>query len=181
MASLLDQAVSVLEALAPTVATAFGGPLAGQAVQFAETALGLTPAATATMQERTDAVAAAIVNATPEQALAFRKMETDFKAHIADLGVELEKISAGDRDSARKMQAETQDWTPRILAMLLTAGYFGVLAWMLRYGIPKDGGGEALLVMLGGLSGAFTAVCAFYYGSSAGSAKKDDAIKALSR
>jgi hypothetical protein len=96
---------------------------------------------------------------------------------MKELDIDLERISSGDRDSARKMQMQTNDWIPRILALLITVGFFGILVWMLIKGMPATGT-EALLMMLGALGTAWTGVVNFYYGSSAGSKAKTDAMAA---
>ena len=98
---------------------------------------------------------------------------------MKELDIDLERISSGDRDSARKMQMQTNDWIPRILALIITVGFFGILIWMLINGMPKNGT-EALLMMLGALGTAWTGVVNFYYGSSAGSKAKTDAMAAKS-
>ena len=84
---------------------------------------------------------------------------------------------SGDRDSARQMQRETKDWVPKLLAIVITVGFFGILVWMLVMGMPQTGT-EALLMMLGALGTAWTGVVNFYYGSSAGSKAKNDLLAA---
>jgi hypothetical protein len=115
--------------------------------------------------------------ATPDQLAALKKIDADFKAHMKELDIDLERIAAGDRDSARQMQSATKDWVPKVLAVVITFGFFGILIWMLLNGMPKTGT-EALLMMLGALGTAWTGVVNFYYGSSAGSKAKTDALTA---
>jgi len=100
---------------------------------------------------------------------------------MRELDIDLERIASADRDSARKREVDTKDWTPRILAWLVTAGYFGVLFYMLTNGLPTTGGSEAMLVMLGTLGTAWGGIMAYYFGSSAGSKEKTDAINKMVR
>lgn len=154
-----------LKSVLPTVATALGGPLAGVAVNFIADKLGL--------EEKTvEAVQAAISGASPEQLVQLKTIDADLEKYFAGLGIKLEEIAAADRASARDREAKTGDsFTPRTLALLVTAGFFGVLGFLLVSGKPATGG-DALLVMLGALGGAWASIISYYFGSSAGSAEK---------
>ena len=161
----------LLGQVAPTLATALGGPLAGLAVKTLSNVLLGT-------EDGTEAdIAKAMQSATPEQLAAIKQIDADFKVRMAELEIDLERIAAGDRDSARKREIQTGDHTPKILAAAITVGFFGILFWMFVYGVPKNGN-EALLLMLGALQTAFTGVIAYYFGSSAGSKAKTDALAA---
>jgi hypothetical protein len=167
--SLLDQFGPLLGQVAPTIATALGGPLAGVAVKtLSNVLLGHEGGSE-------DDVKAAMATASPDQLAALKKIDADFKVQMRELDIDLERIAAGDRDSARKMQVETKDWVPKLLAIVITVGFFGILVWMLVQGMPQTGT-EALLMMLGALGTAWTGVVNFYYGSSAGSKAKNDLL-----
>lgn len=161
----------LLGQVAPTIATALGGPLAGVAVRTLSNALfGHEDASE-------DQVSEALSNATPDQLAAIKKIDADFKVQMKALDIDLERIAAGDRDSARQMQKETKDWTPKALAFFITFGFFGALVWIVVFGIPQTGT-EVILMMLGSLSTSWTGVVQFYFGSSAGSKAKTDALSA---
>ena len=170
--SLLDQFGPLLGQIAPTIATALGGPLAGIAVKTLSSVLLGHEGGTE------EDISAALASASPDQLAALKKIDADFKAHMKELDIDLERIAAGDRDSARQMQTATKDWVPKVLAVVITLGFFGILIWMLLNGMPKTGT-EALLMMLGALGTAWTGVVNFYYGSSAGSKQKTDALTAM--
>jgi len=169
---LLKQFGPLLGQIAPTIATALGGPLAGIAVKTLSSVLLGHEGGTE------EDISAAMASASPDQLAALKKIDADFKAHMKELDIDLERIAAGDRDSARQMQTATKDWVPKVLAVVITLGFFGILIWMLLNGMPKTGT-EALLMMLGALGTAWTGVVNFYYGSSAGSKQKTDALTAM--
>ena len=168
---LLKQFGPLLGQLAPSIATALGGPLAGVAMKTLSSALFGNEDGTE------EQISAAMASATPDQLAAIKKIDADFKVQMKSLDIDLERIAAGDRDSARQMQRETKDWVPKVLAIVITLGFFGILIWMLLNGMPKTGT-EALLMMLGALGTAWTGVVNFYYGSSAGSKAKNDLLAA---
>jgi hypothetical protein len=168
--SFSDSARRIISTVAPLLGGALGGPLGAAAGSFIAKELGAGDP---------KAAEAAILSGDPQTLLALKKVETDFRQHLADLGVEEEKIAADDRASARAREMALKDWTPMILAFGITLGFFSVLGWMLHGGVPKDGGGEALLVLLGSLGTAWTGIVAYYYGSSAGSASKSDALNKI--
>lgn len=159
----------LLSQVAPTIATALGGPLAGVAIKTLSTALfGHEDASE-------DQISEAMATASPDQLAAIKKIDADFKVQMKSLDIDLERIAAGDRDSARQMQQNTKDSTPKILAYFITFGFFGALVWILVFGLPQTGL-EVILMMLGSLSSSWTGVVQFYYGSSAGSKAKTDAL-----
>ena len=167
--NLLKIAGPLLEQVAPTIATALGGPLAGLATKTLSNVLFGHEEGDA------DAISAALQGAGPDQLANLKKIDADFKSKMKELDIDLERIAADDRDSARRREMALGDHTPKILAAAVTIGFFGILFWMFVNGVPKNGN-EALLLMLGALQTAFTGIIAYYFGSSAGSKAKDNLL-----
>jgi hypothetical protein len=152
----------VLEQIAPTVATALGGPLAGMAVAAVSKALDIEP------EKVQDVIQAGKL--TAEQVAGLKQAEMDLQKQAAELNLDFAKLAAGDRDSARKMQTSVHSWLPPVLALGVTWGFFGILvALMLGYTHQN----AEIDIMLGSLGTAWTGVIAFYFGSSASSQSKD--------
>lgn len=162
----------LLQQIAPTIATALGGPIAGMAVKTLSTAIF-------GHGDGTEAdISTAIAEANPETLAKIKQIDADFKVRMKQLDIDLEKIASDDRDSARGREMVVRDWTPRILAAGVCCGYFFVLMWMFNKGMPPSGA-EAMLMMLGALQTGFTGVLSYYFGSSAGSRAKDNALTNL--
>lgn len=162
---------SIVGAVAPGLATALGGPLAGAAVAaLSNKLLG--------RDDGTEAdVAAAVSAGGPDALLAIRQADLAFATRMRELDIDVERLHQADRADARQREVKTGDhWTPRALAAAVTVGFFAALAWLLYAGMPASGG-EALLVMLGALGGAWGTIVAYYFGSSAGSARKDEILR----
>lgn len=159
----------LIGSVAPTIATALGGPVAGMAVKAISGALFGHDSATE------EDIRTVLANPTGDQLAALKKIDADFAVQMKALDIDLERIAAGDRASARDMQKETKDWIPRALAVSVTVGFFAILLYMLVYGLPTTGN-EALLLLLGALQTAWGGIIAFYFGSSSGSQQKDKMI-----
>ncbi|CAB4127135.1 hypothetical protein UFOVP78_52 [uncultured Caudovirales phage] len=171
----LKGVVPIIQTVAPTIATALLGPAAGMAVQALSTALLGKPDGTAAD------VGAALATATPDQLLALRKEDNDFKARMRALDIDLARISAGDRDSARQREAKTGDsLTPRMLALTVTVGFFSVLGYVITKGVPAQGG-EAVLILLGTLGGGWMTMLAYYFGSSSGQQEGAERLASLAQ
>ena len=169
----MEQLLNLVRTVAPSIASAVGGPLAGMATKAISEALLGKP------DGSEEELLQAATKATPEQLLALKKAENDFALQMRELDIDLERIAGADRDSARNREIKTKDLTPKILAAGITVGYFGVLFYMLTHGLPTTGGSEAMLVMLGTLGTAFGGVMAYYFGSSAGSKEKTEALNRM--
>ncbi len=156
----------MLATVAPTVATALGGPLAGMATRAI--AAKLLPNADATSDE----VEAALAVASGADLAKLKQLEQEFKTQLREADIQLESIAAYDRASARERQTSMRDWTPSVLGLAIIIGFFGVLAYIFRFGLP-DEGSEVLLLMVGALGAMTSQVGNFFFGSSAGSKAKD--------
>jgi hypothetical protein len=170
----VEALLNLVKTVAPSIATAVGGPLAGMATRAISEALLGRPDGT------DEELAEAAKNATPEQLLALKQAEQDFTVRMRELEIDIERIDAADRGSARDREVKTGDWTPKALAGAVTLGFFGVLGYMIAYGLPSQGG-EALLVMLGTLGTAWGGIVSYYFGSSAGSKEKSEAMSRMVR
>lgn len=166
---------SLVENLAPTIATCVGGPLAGTAVTALEKVFGLTPGSNDTQTQRTDALASAIAGATPEQLANIRKADQDFQVQMASLGFKnkeaLAALSVQDVEGARDMQKNTRSWVPPVLTLAITAGFFGLVAAMMFCNIP-DANKAIFYSLVGSLGTAWLATIHFWFGDTNSSADK---------
>ena len=163
---------SIVGTVAPALATALGGPLAGMAVGAIGKAIGLEDA-------NEEAIAKAVKNASPEQLLAIKKAEQDFKVKLEELDVNLERIHAHDRASARDREVKTGDvWTPRILAALALMGFFALVGFIVSTNMENMSAQQGTLIgtCLGyAVNLAKDAYC-YYFGSSKGSEEKNNLL-----
>jgi hypothetical protein len=160
-----------------SAAASLGGPFGVMAASVVGKAIGADKPPDGTSEGITNAIATAM--ADPAQRAALVKADQDFQAQMAELGYknveDLEQIAADDRGSARQREMTLKDKVPAVLAATVTVGFFGVLLFMLHYGLPKEGH-DALLVMLGSLGSAWGGVITYYFGSSAGSDRKTELL-----
>jgi hypothetical protein len=163
----------LVKSIAPTIGTALGGPLGGVAGLALTKALGISDESA----KDDTAMAAAVQGASPDQLLSLKKADQDFALQMQKLGFQnieaLEAIAAGDRANARDREIKTQDWVPKALGIAITFGFFGLLYYLMKYDVPKDNK-DVLNIMLGSLGSAWMGVVTYYFGSSAGSARKTE-------
>jgi len=154
-----------LKQVAPTIATALGGPLAGLAVEAVSKAIGIDP------KDVTKTIAEGKL--TADQIAQIKTAELAMATRAQEMGLDFEKIAVDDRKSARQMQATTQSFIPGLMAIAVTIGFFGILVGLMTEHFKTS---DALMLMLGSLGTAWTGIIAFYFGSSAGSQKKDELL-----
>jgi hypothetical protein len=160
-----------LKTLAPLLGTALGGPLGGAAAAFIGDKLGL--------HEKTiEAVTAALTSGTlsPDQLTNIKLAEIEFKKFLETNKIDVLKIEAADRDSARNMMSITKAKTPAVLTYILGLGFFIVLFALFLVPGVKDS--PPLMIMLGVLGAEFSAACKFWYGTTNSSGDKNALLAA---
>lgn len=157
--------MSWLEQIAPGIATALGGPLAGLAVTAISKALGI--------DEKDVQNTIESGKLTSDQLASIKQAEIELQKQANELGLDFEKLATDDRKSARDMQVATKSYIPAVLAIGVTIGFFGILVGLMTDNVTKS---DALLLMLGSLGTAWTAIVSFYFGSSASSQNKDEML-----
>jgi hypothetical protein len=155
-----------LKQIAPTIATALGGPLAGMAVSAISKAIGVDP------EKVGDLISSNKLSA--EQIAQVKLAEIELQKQAQELGLNFEKLEVEDRKSARDMQSVTRSVMPPLLAGAVTVGFFSIMVMMFFNKI--DANNPAILMMLGSLGTAWTGIIAYYFGSSAGSQAKTDLL-----
>ena len=156
-----------LKQIAPTIATAMGGPLAGMAVAAISKAIGVDE----------EKVGDLISNnkLTADQIAQVKIAEIELQKQANELGLNFEALAVDDRKSAREMQATTRSIVPPLLAASVTVGFFAILGGMM-FGKMSVADNTALTMMLGSLGTAWTGIIAYYFGSSAGSQAKTEML-----
>ena len=154
-----------LAQIAPTIATALGGPLAGMAVSAVSKAIGCTP------EEVQNVISNNKLDAT--QVAALQQAELELKKQAQAMNLDFAKLANDDRKSARDMQATTRSIIPPVLALVVTVGFFGILIGLMTKTFATS---DALMMMLGSLGTAWTGIISFFFGSSASSQAKDQLL-----
>ncbi len=154
----------LLGTVAPMLATAVGGPLGGVAMKFlADKFVG----------GDTGKIEDFLLAANPDTLKELKIADMEFKQHMKELDIDLEKIHAGDRDSARDLATKTTIWPQVIISSIYSVGYFFVVGMFMagKIQVPPEHS-----VMFGGLLGVLSAaqiqIMNFWFGSSAGSKDK---------
>ena len=161
-----------LKTIAPTIATAMGGPLAGMAVDAIGNALGMKDA---TKEQVKDLLASGTL--TSDQMASIKQADANLKVRMKELEIDMEKVHAGDRNSAREMAARTGDvWTPRVMALVVFL-VWGAVNYKLFNGTINSDMRELVARALGTLDAVLMAVIYYYYGSSSSSAAKTEAMQ----
>jgi len=164
---------ALIASVAPTIGTALGGPFGGLAAKAALSALGIDAPA----EDAEAKLERAAKDATPEQLLALRQADHEFRAQMRKLDVDLERIAQADRASARRM-AEQRGIVPQVALSVAYSVAYGAVLWAYitgRVQVPADAQAQFSIV-LGVLTAAQAQILNFWFGSSAGSKEKTAAL-----
>ena len=159
--------MSWLEQVAPTIATALGGPLAGLAVTAISKVLGV--------DEKDVQGVIDTGKMSADQIAQIKIAEIEFQKSTQELGLNFETLAVDDRKSARDMQISTHSFVPAILSVLVVTAW-GIIQYFLLTHVIATEMREIIIRILGTLDAALMLVLSFYFGSSSGSQAKDKMI-----
>ena len=150
----MNELLSLIKGVAPTLATIVAGPLGGAAVSALAGKFGVS--------DSVEAVAKAIAG-DPQAAQKLAEMELEYS-----------KLDSADRDSARKREADiatsvSAPWYSKMVTPALALGMFilwGVVNLMLLQNSIPDGMREIVIRMLGSLDAANMLILSYYFGNS---------------
>lgn len=163
-----------LSVIAPTVATALGGPLAGGVVAFLGDLIGISDPT----QEK---IAKAFENGqlTGEQIAAIKIKELELQSEEKERGFRYAELEFKDRDSARRASVEGGTLSRLFwLSLVLLVITLGTEIMVLFSGYPIAVPSVVVGRVLGLMDAVAMMVLAFWYGSTSGSARKTELLAA---
>lgn len=152
-----------LASVAPTLATALGGPFAGAATKFlASKFLGDENASEADLDQF-------ISTANPEQLLEVKKSDHEFKLSMEKIGVDVFQIEADDKKNARGEHKDSL--MPAVLSVALSFVIIGII-YLLFYLSPPEGSRDVLFMVLGVVIKEWGGAMQFWFGTTRSSQAK---------
>lgn len=155
---------------APILGTLLGGPAGAAIGGLVGTLLGT--------EASPDAIHQAIA-ADPNKALELAKYELEHKADLQRMQLQhvqsMFASEVADRDSARRREVDTKDWTPRILAGLVVGCWLGA-QWYILNTIVDQSMREMVMRALGTIDAALMLILSYYFGSTNSSARKTELL-----
>lgn len=161
-----------LSALAPTVASALMGPLAGAAISGLGSILGVS-------QPTQDAIAKVFTDGqlTPESLAKIRELELQYQNDEKERGFKYAELAYKDRDSARTNNTaggiQNRLFVLSLMLLLMTLGAEGAVLFI---GYPPGVPDVVIGRILGLADSVALMVLSYYYGTSSGSAQKTEML-----
>lgn len=181
MSNTWQDVAATVANLAPGVGAAIGGPIgagAGIAIKVLAGIFGIK----STNPQPEEVIKA--IQGDPQAALKLElaridferfKLQTDLdqtKTYLADIQ------SARDREKSIVQSTGKKDINLYVLAWTILSGFFGLIAVLVFVTVPQDSSG-VIYMLFGALSAGFGSVIQYFFGSSAGSAAKSQAMEKI--
>jgi hypothetical protein len=163
-------ALGILKGIAPMAATAVGGPYAGPALAIIAQTVGVPE----------NKVEDFILSGSPSDLLKLKQADIELERWREEAGIRRDKMEFDDTANARVMIKDTGIWVQASLTILFIGGYFGIVFWIVRYGLPAEISEFAkgqIAILLGVLTAAIPLILGFWFGSSRGSKEKTQALR----
>jgi len=162
----LKDLLPIIKNVAPAIATALGGPVAGVATKFLGDAL--------MGDENAPEVDIAAALQSPDNLVKLRELNNTFQLKMAEAGIDLEKVHAADRASAREMAVKTTLKPQMIISTIFVLAFAVILYTVFTNTLEmNDIQKNITMYLLGILSAGMIQIMNFWFGSSSGSKEKD--------
>jgi len=170
---------SIVKSVAPTIATALGGPLAGLAVKTIGDALGVD----APTQEN---ITARLSGATSDDLLKLKQAEQDFAAKMKQMDIDVFALELKDRESARLRDTAIEtsgkfNWSRISLTAFAMITLILLMFFVMKDATISEYAQGIITLIIGRLTGYLDGIFNFEFGSTRSSQTKDDTIKALGK
>jgi len=160
-----------LATLAPTLATAIGGPFAPLAGAVVSSVLGGDD-----KSDPVEALQQAVTSGDPAVYQRIKEADQAFKLRMRELDIKEDQLDVDDRASARDLQAKSGSKMVPALSIIIVGAFLAAAAAVL-FGLTTAGS-TLVGTILGYLLNEATKVTNFWFGSSHGSKQKTAAITA---
>lgn len=170
----------IIGGVAPGLATALGGPLAGAAVKvIADKVLGKPDAS------ESEVIEALSNGLNGDQILALKQAEQSFLLEMERIDASRDQAVLADTQNARQQTvdlAKTESkiaFAAPVLSAIIIFGFFSCVYLLFLSDVSFDGRkGDLMNVLFGAMVVGFTQVVNYWLGSSAGSKRSGDALRA---
>lgn len=176
MALPLAALLPILTTLAPSLVRHVAGDQAGQ---VAQQAAQVVQAVAGTDDPAQIAAVLADPTKAAEMTLALARVEND--AAVAQQRAILADLASARAHTVELARAGSPIAYGSVVVSVLVLIAFGATVWSALYNPVPEGSKELLLMLLGNLATMAAAVVAYWVGSSAGSARKDEVLRAGAR
>lgn len=158
---------SLVGTVAPTIATALGGPMAGMAVKGVASALGINPDG----NDLEGQIEVRLESASHEDLLALKAADNDFKLRMRELDIKEADLHFKDMADARANHKDS--WEPFVIFCVMTvisaSGFWFVVGNISDLGDATKG---MLLPLFGAVVYKWLDCIAYFVGTTRSSARK---------
>lgn len=176
LAPWLSAGVSFVPGAGPAIAATINGIAGTNNVKLT------APADSSLPETLENAVAALTGNSAALEAL--KQADQQFQLQMQQAGFkqvdDLEALAVQDRESARSREVQVRDRTPEIGFYVLTIGFFAALFCLFKFPVPAENK-AVVFTMIGSLGTLWIAAGTYFYGTTRGSANKDQVLADIAK
>jgi outer membrane lipoprotein SlyB len=165
--NLGQKAKQIVDALAPTLGTILGGPLGGLAGTILASVFGTND---------TGAIESAILSGNPDALAKLKEAELQAQTRARELDIDLEKLNAADRASARDLAIHTGITPQVVITCVYTIAYFATLYMFVLGDVKASPYEQIIIALITVITTVQIQIANFWFGSSSGSEKKTNIL-----